>query len=114
MIDGGIEFEGESVIYLGTTHTHRVKGVIDPDSGEYIPDATVVGTLYDSNYDAVPGGGFVLNYVPGSDGVYIGRLGADVTRTLEECATYYINTEFSGPIEASPWRTYTAQRMWVL
>ena len=82
-------------VYLSTDNCIRVRGLNDCVMEEYINDAVITATLYDSNDVVVPGAdGISIPYITGTDGDYAGEI--PYTVTLTEGDYYTVNVTITG------------------
>jgi len=82
-------------VYISTDNCIRVRGLNDCVTEEYINDAVITATLYDSNDVVVPGAEDIsIPYITATDGDYAGEI--PYTVTLTENAYYTAEVTITG------------------
>lgn len=71
-----------------------IPNLTDVATGDFVNDATVVGTLLDSANNLITT--FAMDYVADSDGNYQGIIPASVSEDLTPCTKYVVQIQITG------------------
>jgi hypothetical protein len=85
-------------LWIGSDNYLTFKGARDSEAlpGVYLNNGTVVATIHSNSPTGTQiGSSIPLDYVPGSDGDYVGVIDRSLTLTLTEGVTYFIVTIFN-------------------